>query len=229
MNIRQEKKYTFSLSNLTEVRLKILSSKFLMTQAFNNRFVNSIYLDSLNFDNYNENLAGLSSRSKARIRWYSKNQFGHISESSELVLEIKLRSNVLGSKLSYSFKLPNNFINFGAYDLIEYIRKVIPTSFLPHIDHSNAFTLAVSYEREYFEDFSKKIRATIDSNIAYAVPGINILDVRDLPIYISEYNILELKYPQDMGNELVALNFDDIDITPGRHSKYAVGLNTVLG
>lgn len=40
---------------------------------------------------------GLSSNiNKARIRWYSKNQFGHISESSELVLEIKLRSNVLG-------------------------------------------------------------------------------------------------------------------------------------
>ena len=50
MNIRQEKKYTFSLSDLSEVRSKILSSKFLMTQAFNNRYVNSIYLDSLNFD-----------------------------------------------------------------------------------------------------------------------------------------------------------------------------------
>lgn len=229
MNLRKEKKYTFSSTNLTDVRSEILSSKFSMAKTFNNRFVNSIYLDSLNFHNYNENLAGLSSRSKARIRWYSKNQFGQISKASELVLEIKLRSNVMGGKLSYSFKLPNNFINFGANDLIKYIRQVVPTSFLPHIDHSNAFTLAISYEREYFEDFQKKIRATIDSNIVYAVPGINILDVRDLPIYISEYNILELKYPQDMGNELVALNFDNINVTPGRHSKYAVGLNTVLG
>ena len=73
------------------------------------------------------------------------------------------------------------------------------------------------------------IRSTIDSNIVYANPGINILDIGNMSIYISEYSILELKYPQKMGNDLVSLNFDDIEITPGRHSKYAVGLNTVLG
>jgi len=229
MNIRQEKKYTFSSNNITEVRSKILNSKFLMTNTYNNRFVNSIYLDSLDFNNYNENLSGLSCRSKARIRWYSKNQLEQVSEDTELILEIKLRSNVLGKKLSFSFKLPNNFINFGAYDLIKYLRNIIPTSFLPHIDHCNAFTLAVSYEREYYEDFTKMIRSTIDSNIVYANPGINILDIGNMSIYISEYSILELKYPQKMGNDLVSLNFDDIEITPGRHSKYAVGLNTVLG
>ena len=124
MNIRQEKKYTFSSNNITEVRSKILNSKFLMTNTYNNRFVNSIYLDSLDFNNYNENLSGLSCRSKARIRWYSKNQLEQVSEDTELILEIKLRSNVLGKKLSFSFKLPNNFINFGAYDLIKYLRNI---------------------------------------------------------------------------------------------------------
>ena len=44
-----------------------------------------------------------------------------------------------------------------------------------------------------------------------------------------EYSVLELKYPQDIDDDLAGLNFNDIDITPGRHSKYAVGLNTVLG
>ena len=229
MNIRQEKKYTFSSNDISKVRSKILDSKLLITRAFDNRFVNSIYLDSVDFDNYNENLAGLSSRSKARIRWYSKKQFGQISEDAELTLEVKLRSNILGNKLSHSFKLPKDFINFGANDLIEYLRNIIPVGFLPHIDHCNACTLAVSYEREYFEDFSNKIRSTIDSNIVYACPEINILDVGNMPIYISEYNVLELKYPQDMGDVLVSLNLDDIGITPGRHSKYSVGLNTVLG
>lgn len=229
MNIRQEKKYTFSSNDLSKVRSRILDSKFLFTRTFDNRFVNSIYLDSLDFDNYNENLAGISSRSKARIRWYSKKQFDQMSEDVELTLEVKLRSNILGNKLSHSFKLPKDFINFGANDLIEYSRNVIPTSFLPYIDHCNACTLAVSYEREYFEDFSNKIRSTIDSNIVYAYPGINPLDVNDMALYLCEYNILELKYSKDMGDGLVSLNFDDIGITPGRHSKYSVGLNTVLG
>ena len=229
MSIRQEKKYTFSSCKISEVRSKILNSKFLMTKRYDNRFVNSIYLDSLNFENYAENLSGLSSRSKARIRWYSKNQFGHISEDTELILEIKLRLNVMGNKLSFPFKLPKNYRNFGANDFIQYLRSIIPVNFLPYIDHSNSFTLAVSYEREYYEDISNKIRATIDSSIAYASPGINILDVGNMPMYMPEYNVLELKYPQDIDDDLAGLNFDDIDITPGRHSKYAVGLNTVLG
>ena len=100
MSIRQEKKYTFSPCKISEVRSKISNSKFLMTKRYNDRFVNSIYLDSLNFENYAENLSGLSSRSKARIRWYSKNQFGHISEGTELSLEIKLRLNMAGNKLN---------------------------------------------------------------------------------------------------------------------------------
>ena len=45
--------------------------------------VNSIYLDSINFDNYNENLAGLSKRSKARIRWYSREKCQSISSDTE--------------------------------------------------------------------------------------------------------------------------------------------------
>ncbi len=229
MSIRQEKKYTFSPSKISEVRSKILNSKFLMTKRYNNRFVNSIYLDSLNFENYSENLSGLSSRSKARIRWYSKNQFGHISEGMELILEIKLRLNMMGNKLSYSFKAPKGFKNLGANELIQYLRSIIPINFLPYIDHSNIFSLAVSYEREYYEDISNKIRATIDSNLAYASPGINILDVGNIPMYMPEYNILELKYPQYIEDDLSELKFNDIDITPGRHSKYAVGLNTVLG
>ena len=227
--MRQEKKYTFSITNLLDVKKSIQNSNFSISKSYENRFVNSLYLDSFDYLNYEENLGGISNRSKARIRWYSKNQFGNISEGAELILEIKLRLNVMGNKLSFPFKLPKNYRNFGANDFIQYLRSIIPVNFLPYIDHSNSFTLAVSYEREYYEDISNKIRATIDSSIAYASPGINILDVGNMPMYMPEYNVLELKYPQDIDDDLVGLNFDDIDITPGRHSKYAVGLNTVLG
>ena len=73
--MRQEKKYTFSLGNLYNVRKSILDSIYAISKTYNNRYVNSIYLDSFNSLDYQENLTGLSKRSKARLRWYSDSPF----------------------------------------------------------------------------------------------------------------------------------------------------------
>tara|TARA_B110001450_G_scaffold249260_1_gene266466 strand:+ start:65 stop:754 length:690 start_codon:yes stop_codon:yes gene_type:complete len=229
MSIRKEKKYTFSVNNIDEVRSGILNSSLALRQTYENRYVNSIYLDSINFDNYNENLAGLSKRSKARIRWYSREKCQGISSDTEFTLEVKLRSNVLGDKLSYPFKLPDNNQGLRANALINYVRKVIPIEFLPFVEHCNDFTLAVSYLREYYEDFSNKIRCTLDSEITFSKPLMNVFDIRNSPKYKVEYGVLELKYPSLVEKELDHFNLDNIKISPGRHSKYAVGLNTVLG
>jgi hypothetical protein len=229
MSIRKEKKYTFSSNNIDEVRSGILNSSLSLRQTYENRYVNSIYLDSINFDNYNENLAGLSKRSKARIRWYSLEKCQGTSSDTEFTLEVKLRSNVLGDKLSHPFKLPDNNQGLRANALINYVRKVIPIEFLPFVEHCNDFTLAVSYLREYYQDFSNKIRCTLDSEITFSKPLMNVFDIKNSVKYKVEYGVLELKYPSLVEKELDYFNLDNIKISPGRHSKYAVGLNTVLG
>jgi hypothetical protein len=229
VSVRKEKKYTFSVNDIDEVRSYLLNSDIALRPAYENRYVNSIYLDSINFDNYNENLAGLSKRSKARIRWYSREKCQSVSSDTEFTLEVKLRSNVLGDKLSYPFKLPDNNQGLRTNALINYVRKVIPIEFLPFIEHCNDFTLLVSYLREYYEDFSNKIRCTLDTEITFSKPLMNVFDIRTSPKYKVEYGVLELKYPSLVEKELNHFNFDNIKISPGRHSKYAVGLNTVLG
>ncbi|MDB9810508.1 VTC domain-containing protein [Planktomarina temperata] len=229
MNIRKEKKYTFSVNNIHQVRSSIFNSSLAIRQTYKNRYVNSIYLDSINFDNYNENLAGLSQRSKARIRWYSREKCQHISSQTECILEVKSRSNVLGAKMCCPVKLPKNIEGLKANALINHIRNVIPIDFLPFIDHCNDCTLMVSYKREYYASFSNQIRVTVDSEISYSKPSINVFDIKLAPKYQVEYGVLEIKYPIVVEDDLNYLDFNNISISPGRHSKYAVGLNTVLG
>ena len=82
----------------------------------------------------------------------------HSLDSQKLADTLSKYEMSLNKNLKYSaehnkivvFKLPKNYRNFPANDFIQYLRSIIPVNFLPYIDHSNTFTLAVSYEREYF-------------------------------------------------------------------------------
>ena len=225
---RQEKKFTFPERYIESVRTDILKSKLLMSNTYENRFVNTLYLDSPDFVNYNENLTGIGKRSKARIRWYSKTKFGKITQRTEVFLEIKLRSNIFGTKIIEKINLPPDLLNFSSNKLISHIRKELPNDYLFYIDQCATFSLGVSYEREYFEDFSNQLRVTVDSNLIYARPNENeIFNCFQLEEYHQEYCILELKYSESATDNKLSLNFDSLNVTPGRHSKYTTGLYTI--
>jgi hypothetical protein len=226
--MRQEKKYTFSLGNLSNVRKSIQDSKYAISKSYNNRYVNSIYLDSFNSLNYEENLTGLSKRSKARLRWYSDSPFSKISRSTDIFFEIKIRTNLFGDKLIHKINFPDDLFYCDSISMMNYLRQTLPVTFLPYIDHCSIFSLGVSYEREYYETFTKKIRATIDNNIKFArLNSFEVLNFKQLETYKVEYGILELKFPQNIYNEISNIKFDGVEITSGRHSKYTVGLNLI--
>ena len=226
--MRQEKKYTFSLANLSNVRKSIQDSSYAISKSYNNRYVNSLYLDSFNYSNYEENLTGLSRRSKARLRWYSDSPFSIISSSTDIFFEIKIRENLFGDKLIHKINFPDNLILCDSISMMNHLRQTLPVKFLPYIDHCSIFSLGVSYEREYYETFTKKIRATIDKNITFArLNNFEVLNFKQLETYKVEYGILELKFIQNVYNEIPDIQFDGVEITSGRHSKYTVGLNLI--
>jgi len=224
--IRTEKKYTFSAATKNNVKACLMESKYGFVRSFDDRYVNSMYLDSFDFLNYKENLAGLSKRSKARIRWYSKTPLEAVTQDTELTFEVKVRSNLVGNKLSFSFRLPHAVLNYSSNMLLDYLRKhVLPSELLPYIDYCSTFTLGVCYEREYYEDFNRAIRATIDNNIVFFRPAVeDMFKCKVIQKYFMEYGVVELKFAP---NEIFSLDndiFDAIEIRAGRHSKYAVGL-----
>jgi len=60
--------------------------KHKITRPFNDRTINTIYYDTDNYITAQDNLAGISKRSKYRVRWYD-------NENKNFNYEIKIKKN----------------------------------------------------------------------------------------------------------------------------------------
>jgi len=226
--MRKERKYTFRIESLQELKEGLLLSTKCFREAYPTRFVNSIYLDSHNLLNLDENLAGLSKRYKARLRWYTSELIQDKFLSDHFTFEVKTKSNFFGGKKQHRVNLPNNISQMNSMDLNMFLRKNLPFDYLPFIDHCNEFPLGVSYKRSYYEDFQSKIRITLDSNLMYFKPCFQgVFNFRHtIPNYMN-YGVLEVKYENDSDIEGNLFDSKLLNITAGRHSKYVVGTNIV--
>ena len=181
--LRYERKYRAEETTLSEVlqTIKLHPASFRM--AFPDRFINSIYLDTYELDYYNDNIAGISDRIKQRIRWYGED-LDHIANP---VLEIKLKNNEVGYKRYAelpAFKPGKNF-SYEAYmkqHLWLATNNIVPT-------------VMIRYMRSYYLSFDRKIRITVDRDLAY-YPVDQKLNFNIQP-YTDQTIIVELKYPAD--------------------------------
>ncbi|MDC1355961.1 VTC domain-containing protein [Pseudomonadota bacterium] len=228
--MRSEKKFTFSLIDLDRIRDLVLGSNFAVKKAFNERFVNSLYMDSYHLNNYEDNLSGISNRVKARLRWYSDHPEEKITASSTMNFEIKARSNTIGSKLSNTINIKDNniFLEKNNHKLMIQLRHLLPKSMLPFIDSYSEFSLFSSYCREYYEDHNGELRITIDKMLVFSkVNPNNVFKNNKLNGISVEYGVLEIKKPLLRDNKIHDVELDIQLLRPGRHSKYAVGINLV--
>ena len=67
---RFERKYHIQDLNLHEVEMWVRRSPCLFRECFPPRYINNIYFDTPELDNYHENLGGQAARTKLRLRWY---------------------------------------------------------------------------------------------------------------------------------------------------------------
>lgn len=181
--LRYERKYRAEETTLSEVFETIKHHPASFRTAFPDRFINSIYLDTYELDYYNDNIAGISDRIKQRIRWYGAD----LENISNPVLEIKLKNNEIGYKRYAelpAFKPGQNFsyVNYMKQHLWLATNNIVPT-------------VMIRYMRSYFLSFDKKIRITVDRDLAY-YPVDQKLNFNIQP-YTDPTIILELKYPAD--------------------------------
>ena len=150
-NERIEKK--FVLGKHKEDNLE----KILITNGFKKyyfpRQINSLYLDTLNFDFAKDNINGVNERKKIIFIWYNDNyddifleekkaKFFKVSKNVKKVPEKFSKQNIIYDLKSYFEKRSNIFNNYN-YKLI----------------------LLTKYFRSYWISHDKKIRATIDKNL----------------------------------------------------------------
>lgn len=151
--IRIEKKFVYQNGD-DHYKFFIINS--MIKKIYSIRKVNSIYFDTFSFKNVWDNINGFENRTKIRLRWYNN------LDNSDVFFEEKLKKNLTTIK---KVKKIGNFKNYQ--DLDKFINQNLNSNILFNKYKLNLNkTIYVSYDREYFIDYSNKLRFTLDQNLS---------------------------------------------------------------
>ncbi len=176
---RIEKKFVLGKHKDDFVKKLLLSNGF--NKQYPDRVINSIYMDTVNYDFAKDNINGISNRKKIRFRWYNQNL-------KKIYIEVKNKRN---------FNVWKNIEKvepkINEKSLIEYLKKNLNNmKFKYNNNFNHKLVLKTNYKRSYWLSNNKKIRATIDINL-----NTNSINFYKKKIYIND-TVLEFKFsPED--------------------------------
>ena len=221
-NQRIEYKMLLSKIDLSLLKTYVHSVPYFFRKNYSDRFVNSIYYDSLNFQCLEDNLSGVSQRYKSRLRWYHK-----INEMKNSCLEFKIKNGVLGTKHKMPLALNLNLLNSSHSQIVQSISKSLPIDDSIIYQYNCNPIVIIRYYRSYYESSIKNIRITIDRDFEFysqlKFNKINILFKRS-PVHLM---ILEIKFSQKHSDCVE----DIIQYLPYRVtkcSKYTLAVQSIL-
>jgi SPX domain protein involved in polyphosphate accumulation len=214
LDYRYEIKFVLDNTRLSEA-MQWLYNNTTANKKYENRKVNSIYFDNVDFSSVRDNLAGISQRNKLRLRWYGD------QENSLPFFEVKTKNGRLGYKTSCPLKsLGSNLSKLNIDKIASKCIKDLAKQDVVFDEHLVP-TLKVSYEREYYETHNG-IRITIDQDIKFSDTQLHSMLDENMSIPYP-FKVMEVKFKPDM-KEVVAELIRSLHITPKRHSKYLIGL-----
>tara|TARA_B110000046_G_C13019611_1_gene410410 strand:+ start:3485 stop:4240 length:756 start_codon:yes stop_codon:yes gene_type:complete len=221
-NYRYERKFTvpdnFTLKTIEQF---VKRNKALFREVFHIRQVNNIYFDTAAYNDYFDNVLGVSDRKKIRVRWYG-DTLGAISSP---VLEIKIKKGVVGDKWSYKLKpftLDNDFENHTIQNIFK--ESSLPLPILESVKMVTP-TLLNSYSRKYFLSADNKFRVTLDFKLLYHKIDKRFNNFNFAPA-VDENKIIELKYglSDDKMANAISTQFP---FRLNKNSKYVNGVNAM--
>ena len=139
---RIENKYITNSIDISKFLLNIY--RFGFVRVYRPRFVSSLYYDDINFTSAGENLAGITPRTKYRLRWYNET---YNKKKFNFQFEKKIKEGLYGYKKI--FKLNRDFSgeNLKIENLNKNLldkEKNLPTFLEPKV--------ICSYHRDYYEN-----------------------------------------------------------------------------
>ena len=204
---RIEKKFVLGKHKDDFVKKLLLSNGF--NKQYPDRVINSIYMDTVNYDFAKDNINGISNRKKIRFRWYNQNL-------KKIYIEVKNKRN---------FNVWKNIEkiepNIDEKSLIGYLKKNLNNIKFKYNNNFNyKLVLKTNYKRSYWLSNNRKIRATIDINL-----NTNSINFLKKKIYFND-TILEFKFsPKD---ENYFRNFYLNKISYLRSQKYSKYIKSFL-
>ncbi len=121
------------------------------------RQVNSVYFDTPDLTCLQQNLAGLASRSKLRLRWYGRNL-----ARVEGTLELKHKRGLLGYKPSCKVPVVLNLHRQRWSEVVRLLDRHIPAEWRNYLRIACLPIIVNSYQREYFVSADRLVRLTVD-------------------------------------------------------------------
>ena len=222
-NSRYELKFVTYDVNYFLIKHWIKMSQHNFFREYENRIVNNIYFDSLNFKSFSDNVDGQSKRVKTRYRWYGK-----FEKQSYGNMEFKIKRNVFGYKKTYNVK---NLIIDEKKDFRYINNKIfneLPQDIGIFFKQNDNPQIINQYEREYFKTKNQKFRVTIDKNIKIFdqrksnTPNISRKTISQ------NYIVLEIKFDRKSRKDIEDL-ISNIPIRISKNSKYINAFRSVYG
>lgn len=219
---RFEVKVPVPLNRLQEVQIWLQAHNMLFRQHYAPRDINSLYLDTPMLARYEENLSGISTRKKVRIRWY-----GDLTNGEKAKLEFKHRQAGKGFKVIYDTKLDFTEPQFAWQHALKsaYDNLPVDAQCLWATEHSPI--IICRYHREYYISSDEKIRATFDTKIESFDQRYRQKANLSKGIPLGDYVLLELKTNAENEHELSNL-LASCPLRPSRHSKYVNCIRSLM-
>ena len=211
-NLRYERKYWLD-NKKSSVFKNILKDKQ-FNEIYKKRRVMSLYFDTQNFKFFKENIEGIGSRIKPRLRWYQDIQENKLNVI-DARLEIKKKIGFVGSKINFKIGKYKNI-----YELLKSINRFDFQEKILNIVNIQVFPILItSYDREYYLSKDKLFRSTIDTNLkVFSIKNIS----HKIPMF---KDIMELKYDlindNNFRNKFIS---SDFKLRHQKFSKYVVGI-----
>jgi len=207
---RIEFKFPLRHGALSLVERNLVAAVPSLVRPYPQRTIHSVYRDSLNQQDYFDNVAGTTPRQKVRLRWYGENR--NVS-----ALEIKEKNVRVTWK--HVLKIDNgrdvaDVLNNPLGVCSDEVDRI----FKGALNKRPLSMLYIRYDRKYFTT-SRNIRFTIDTNIQFSDPAHMALKIRS-PVA----GVLEVKFPVELEEE-AASYVQKLNLQYLRHSKYVIGMD----
>jgi hypothetical protein len=225
---RYERKFLVEDLRPFQVTALIKQHPHMFRAPYPPRYVNNLYLDTVDLANYFDNVDGAMQRRKVRVRWYGE-PFGEIPRP---MLEIKVKEGAVGTKHTY----PLAAFNFDTWFCDRVFQDSLSNSELPPKVRFDLKGMNVVLFNRYYRHYYATVggdashdgafRATMDTKLAfYKVNGSfgNLFAHRQIN---GKDVVVELKYEveQEPQANRVA-GFFPFRVT--RNSKYVQGIERV--
>ena len=218
---RYERKFFISGRTKHEVESLVKQHSAIFLEVYSPRFINNLYFDSFNMQNYFDNINGVKNRMKVRIRWYG-NLFGMVEYP---ILEFKLKKGSLGTKIRYPL-IPFLIDESFQYEIIS---DVFQDASISDALKSELALLNIPilnrYHRKYFRSIDKRYRLTIDSEMVFYQIKRHHNTFLQKSVDLTN-TVLELKYRCEDDQHAKSV-LHDFPIRMTKSSKYVNGIRNL--